>query len=370
MEVGIQSLSGHVISSVELITVETRYPRTVGRNAVLGSHGSGPTARAVVLRTSEGAAGWGLVGGSPPEPSHLVGRVLDTLFDPALGVIEPAALWADIALHDLAGVLSGQPVYHMLGGHGEPQVPVYDASIYFDDLDPEDRPRGLDAILAGVQDGWDAGYRAFKLKIGRGHRWMPASEGLERDVLITRAVRDVFPPAVLLVDGNNGYTVEGALQYLDRVGDVGLFWVEELFHEHRPGLERLRSWLAANSPYTLIADGEYQPVIEEVVRYACDGLIDVVLMDVVDFGLTRWRKLWPSLQGSGVYASPHAWGLPLKTLYAAHMAAGMANMSLVEAVRGETVGGDTSGYTLIGGLLTVPESPGFGIPVPRPSPAQ
>jgi L-alanine-DL-glutamate epimerase-like enolase superfamily enzyme len=356
------------IASVKIIDVKTRYPRTIGRNAVLGAHGSGPTVRAVILRTTEGATGWGVLCRNPPDPQHLVGWNVARLFDPALGVVEPSALWADVALHDLAGVLLGQPVYRLVGGRGVRRVPVYDASIYFDDLDPPHDPRGIEAILAEVQDGWNEGYRAFKLKIGRGCTWMAEAEGLERDVEVTHAVRAAFPPARLFVDGNNGFTVEGVLRYLDRVRDVGLVWVEEPFHEHRAGLVQVRAWIDANSPRTLIADGEYQPVIDEVVRYARDGLIDVLLMDVLDYGLTPWRRLATALEESGVRYSPHAWGLPLKTLYAAHLAAGLPGVMVVEAVRGETVGVDTSGYTVVEGALTVPDTPGFGLPPPALSP--
>lgn len=355
---------GQILVSVEIIEVVTRYPRTIGRNAFLGGHGAGPTAPAVILGTDGGAYGWGIVGTIPDNPSGLVGRCVDELFDPAIGVIDNTALWADVALHDLVGVLRGQPVYQMLGARGTRDIPVYDASIYFDDLDPELDPRGIDAILENVLDGWDDGYRAFKLKIGRGYRCMPEANGLDRDVEVTRIVHDAFPEARLLVDGNNGFTVEGFLRYLDRVCDVGLFWVEEPFHEHREGLQQLRRRLDATCSGTLIADGEYQPVVDDLVRYARDGLLDVLLMDVIDYGLTAWRRLSASLEGSRIQSSPHTWGLPLKTVYAAHLAAGLPGVIMVEAVRGKTVGVDTSRYAVVDGVLKVPDDPGFGIPVP------
>lgn len=352
------------IVSVKPVEITTRYPRTIGRNAVLASHGAGPTSGAMILHTASGAAGWGMVCGTPGNPEQLVGRRLDELFDPAVGVVEDAVLWADFALHDLAGVLAGQPVHTMLGGQGERTIPVYDATIYFDDLDPPDNPGGVDIILEHVQDGWNAGYRGFKLKIGGGFTWMPEAEGLERDVAVTRAVREAFPSARLLVDGNNGFTVDGVLRYLDRVADVGLFWLEEPFHEHRAGLERLRAWRDENDLQMLIADGEHQPNVDEVVAYAREGLIDVLLMDIVDFGLTPWRQLSPALVASGIHSSPHAWGLPLKTLYAAQTGAGLPGVIIVEGVRGETLGVDTSGYFMVDGAISVPDTPGFGLPLP------
>jgi L-alanine-DL-glutamate epimerase-like enolase superfamily enzyme len=352
------------IASVDTLDITTRYPRSIGRNAVLGVHGTGPTTRAVVLGTTEGAVGWGIAGEGLANTQSLVGRRLDEVFDPAIGVIDPAVMWADFALHDLWGVLTGQPVSEILGGRGSDEVSVYDASIYFDDLDPEGAPRGVDVVLANVQAGWDDGHRAFKLKIGRGFTWMHEEAGFERDVEVVHAVHEAFPAACLLVDGNNGFSVDATIRFLERVQDVSLFWFEEPFNEHRHGLERVREWLRDAGSSTLIADGEYRPDVAEVVGFAREGLVDVLLMDVVSFGLTPWRALARELDGSRVKLSPHAWGLPLKTSYAGQMAGGLSDVVTVEGVRGETVGVDTSGYRVEGGFLTVPTTPGFGIPVP------
>jgi L-alanine-DL-glutamate epimerase-like enolase superfamily enzyme len=67
---------------------------------------------------------------------------------------------------------------------------------------------------------------------------------------------------------------------------------------------------------------------------------------------------------AGVAASPHAWGDPLKTLYAAQIGAGLGNVLTVEVVPGTVMGVDTGGYRLDSGRLHVPTTPGFGIPLP------
>ncbi|GAB3918695.1 D-galactarolactone cycloisomerase [Microlunatus endophyticus] len=350
------------ISSVELNDVITRYPRSIGRNAVLGTHGTGPTAPAVTISTIDGATGWGLLGGRCDDPGSLIGKRVDEIFDLGVGVLDPATLWADFALHDLAGILTGQSVHTILGDHGGREISTYDGSIYFDDLDPLDAPRGIDVVLENVQDGWDDGHRAFKIKIGRGFTWMGEREGFQRDVEVVRAVHDAFPSARLLVDGNNGFSVEAAINFLESVADVGLFWFEEPFNEHRNGLERLRDWRRSTGGEVLIADGEYRPDVDEVVRFAEAGLVDVLLMDVVGFGLTPWRALAAKLGGSGIKISPHAWGLPIKTCYAGQMAVGLADVITVEGVRGQTDGVE-GGYAVVDGMLTVPDTPGFGLRV-------
>jgi L-alanine-DL-glutamate epimerase-like enolase superfamily enzyme len=193
---------------------------------------------------------------------------------------------------------------------------------------------------------------------------MDGAAGLARDIEVTRAVRAAYPDADLLADANDGFTVADALQYLQAVQDCELFWLEEPFLEDRADLTRLRAFLRDTAAPTLVADGEARPDVAALLPLAADGLIDVLLMDVVSYGLTAWRKIMPAVLDAGVAASPHAWGDPLKTLYAAQIGAGLGNVLTVEGVPGTVVGVDTSGYRLESGRLQVPMTAGFGIPLP------
>ncbi|WP_020577569.1 enolase C-terminal domain-like protein [Actinopolymorpha alba] len=358
------TLADHRIARIDSHVLRDHYPRTVGRNARLGSHGAGGSVPVAVVHTDTGATGWGIAAGDLQGTQGLVGRRVDDLLDPAVGTIEPQALPLDFALHDLAGQILGLPVHQLLGGRGETVVPCYDGAIYFDDLDPADAPRGLDAVLANCRADHDLGFRAFKLKIGRGHRWMDADAGLRRDIEVTRAVRAAYPEAEILVDANDGYTGESFLGYLDEVADCGLFWVEEPFQETRADLRRLRAELTRRGSGTLIADGEAAPDVPFLLHLSEEGLLDVLLMDVMSYGISRWRRVMPVLEEVGVRASPHAWGQPLKTLYAAQLAAGLGNVLVVEGVPGHTEGVDGSAYQLLDGMLHVPDAPGFGLPLP------
>jgi D-galactarolactone cycloisomerase len=352
-------IADHRIERIESGRLTYSYPRTIGRNARLGSHGSGGTMPIVVVRTDSGATGWGIASGPVDDLPKLVGRRLGELFDPAAGVLDAAAVPLDFALHDLAGQLLGVSVHALLGGLGEPSVTCYSGAIYLDDLDPDEAPRGLDAVLENCAADFAAGYRAFKLKIGRGSRWMAPEDGLRRDIEVTRAVRSAYPSVRVLVDANNGYTGRTFLSYFEAVADCDLFWVEEPFQETREDLALLRPVLGS----TLAADGEADPDVPFLLGLAREGLLDVLLMDVVSYGFSAWRRLMPTLREIGVRASPHAWGQPLKTLYAAQLAAGVGNVVTVEGVPGSTDELDASGYALVEGVLNVPDQPGFGIPL-------
>jgi len=355
-------LADHRISAVRTLTIRSRYPRTVGKNARLGSHGEGPTSPIRELVTDLGATGWGLSWTRPEATPDLVGRSVAELIDPALGVIAEEAMPFDFPLHDLAGAILGQPVYRMLGAAGPAAHLCYDGAIYMDDLDPEDAPRGVAAVLENCRRDHEMGYRAFKLKIGRGNRWMEPEAGRRRDIEVTRAVREAYPDAPLLVDANDGYTGAGFLRYLEAVADCRLFWIEEPFRESRDDLRRLREILKERSPETLIADGEASPDAPALLELAREGLLDVLLMDIAGLGFTRWRRLMPEVVASGARISPHTWGEPLKTHYAAQLAAGVGRTVCIEGIPATIDGVDRTAYRLTDGLLHVPEhAPGFGM---------
>ena len=350
------------IERIETGQVRTRYPRTVGRNARLGSHGTGFATPTAHVTLDDGTRGWGICeGGLPEDLAAFDGRPLAELFDPAVGVIAPEAIRLDLALHDVAARAVGLSVHQLLGDHGSRQVDVYSGAIYFDDLDPEDAPGGLAAVLANCAADWAAGYRALKLKVGRGHRWMELASGTARDIEVTRAVREAYPDARLLVDANNGWTPEQTVDFLTQVADCQLYWIEEPFHEDEHGLRLLRDHLRESGSSTLIADGEADPDEAQLFALAEAGLLDVLLMDVCSYGFTAWRRVMPVLAELGVAASPHAWGKPIKTLYAAQLAAGLGNVAVVEGVPGATEGADTSRYQLRDGVLHVPDGPGFDL---------
>ncbi|MCZ7648748.1 MAG: mandelate racemase [Planctomycetota bacterium] len=369
-------LNAHVIARIESRTLQRSYPRAIPRNAKGGYHGQHAKVQVRIVRTDQGAMGWGMSGGPDEAVQALVGRRVSELIDPARGAA-PEARVLDVPLHDLAGKILGLPVWKMLGGAGGPRVEVYAGGIYFDELEPPENPRGLEAILAACAQDAEAGHAHFKLKIGRGAKVMARAAGDRRDIEVTRLVRERHPKAKLLVDANDGYDSEGYCRYLDAVMDCGLFWVEEPFREEPAGLRRLRAKLAERSPATLIADGEARngptqdppgpfgkwprDQLNGLLALGREKLLDVLLMDVSAMGFTAWRTLMPELQAAGVLGSPHAWGEPLKTLYAAQLAGGLGNVNIVEGVPGATEGVDATAYALKDGVLTLPEQPGFGL---------
>ncbi len=363
-------LASHRIAALEFRTVKIPWPRQVGRNAMLGIHGHGPSPEVGILRTDQGALGWGHLQSDrrSAEALHdlLTGKTVAELIDPATGIRDRRLHPVDVPLHDLAAGILGVPVWKMLGGGDVPShQKVYSGMIYFDDLDPAESPAGIDKVLENCRWDHEYGYRQLKIKIGRGHKWMPAAEGLQRDIDVVHAIHDAFPDCELLVDGNNGFTVETFIRFLENIDGIPLFWIEEPFHETVAQWTELKDWLVAHGrEKTYRADGEAAPDVPVLEALEKDHTLNLRLTDICGLGFTQWRRLMPKLIAGGIAASPHTWGSALKTVYAAHLAAALGNTPTVEGVT--TAGGDVDfGENHIVEARFQPSSkPGFGLGLP------
>jgi L-alanine-DL-glutamate epimerase-like enolase superfamily enzyme len=358
-------LAEHRLKSCAASDVQLKWPRQVGKNSHLNVHGTGARPTVALVTTDQGVSGWGAVKGNARSVAEalekLKGKRISDIFDPAVGVTTGDADPLDFALHDLAGVILDQPVYKMLGGSGPKANPCYSGMIYFDDLEPPDQPAGIEQVLKNCQADVDLGYKQLKVKIGRGYKWMPKREGLKRDGEVTREIARRFPQIEILVDGNDGFTCDEMIEYLEGLGDVKLFWIEEPFRETQQDYARLRQWLKDNNRRTLLADGEANPDWKVLDQLFQNKLLDVQLVDIVGYGFTPWRKLIKGLIEQGVQSSPHAWGHLLKTHYTAHLAAGMGGIVTIEGVTCASDDVDFGSYQLKDGKLSVSEEPGFGM---------
>ena len=364
-----EELARHTIESIKFTSVKLSYPRLVGKNAVRGVHGTGPTMIVCTLTTDQGASGFGQIRGQRRAaedlfPQQLKGKKLTDVFDLNIGVSDAASPF-DIPLHDLAGVILRKPVYQILNGGTLPlqnNVPCYSGMIYMDDVDISDKIAGFDKILEECYYDYNKGYRQLKLKIGRGNRWMPAEEGLKRDVEITRLVQRYFPDIQILVDANDGYTPANFIRYLEQLEDIPLWWIEEPFRETVEDFTMLRKWLNDNRKRnTLLADGEARPDLPLALEMAKKQVLDIYLDDIMYYGFTPWRKLMPVMKEHGLTTSPHNWGDWMKTIYTAHIAWGLGNVCTVEGVTCFSNDIDFGLCRLDRGVILPSDAPGFGM---------
>lgn len=363
------------IAAIEAVTLTGTRPRAAGFNARLGAHGQSLRVPTVRIVTDEGVAGFGFSKADVDDLAPLLGRDPEALVGSDRRVA-PEARGAEFPLLDLVGRIRGVPVHRLFGATGSGAattsvdrtggppplaVPCYDTSLYIDDLHlPSDDEAA--ALVAGeARQGWERGHRAFKLKVGRGARWMEVEAGTRRDIAVIRAIRDeIGPDAKLMVDANNGYTLNLAKRVLAETADCDLLWIEEPFHEDRVLCEALREWIDGEGMATLLADGEgdASPRIEEMVR---DGVIDVLQYDLLAHGFSAWLETGARLDDWGRRSAPHHYGRFYGNFATAHLAPAIAGFTMVEWDEASVPEVDATAYEIADGFVTVPERPGFGL---------
>ncbi len=346
--------------------LEGRRPRVAGSNARLGEHGDRVRVPLLRLTTQDGASGFGVCRAGRERGSELLGRSVSDLFAGGGGVGEPwlAFEWP---LWDLAGRLADRPVYALAAAIAGMPVPdalrvrCYDTSLYMDDLHLDSDEEAAALLASEAADGYALGHRAFKIKVGRGARWMPPDAGMRRDIAVIRAVRAAAgPEATLLLDANNGWNLNLTKHALAETADCRIYWMEEPFHEDATLYRDLKEWLQTEGLPTLVADGEGE-ASPSLLRWAQEGLVDVVQYDIFGHGLTRWLALGKQLDAWGARSAPHHYGGHLGNHVSCHLAPALRGWTFVEWDEAATPGLDTSGYVLEDGRVSVPDAPGFGL---------
>ncbi len=378
----VKVLQETVVKEVAARVVWQSYPREVHKNAKRDGHGNGAVARFAVIKTDRGE-GIGLINkddltnvvyrgnfsAASRKKIPLAGRTVWELIDQETMLVSQAFAQYEMAIYDLIGVVLNKPFYELFGKPAMKKVVCYSGMIYLEDLEFPTKEEGIAKILADCQQDYDLGYRHFKVKLGRGAKWMSHDEGLQRDIDVTQAIHERFPDVTILVDPNDQYSVEDCIAYLEGVKNIDLFWMEEPFVENYENYAVLNEWIRNNMPSLLVADGEFDPQVEELDKLMKAGYVHVYCEDTNQvgystaegqFAFTKWIERMPKLKEMNVQASPHAWGSLTKTVYAAMLGLAFGNVPMIEGVT-STCSELDYGYRLEDGYFIPEGKPGFGI---------
>jgi L-alanine-DL-glutamate epimerase-like enolase superfamily enzyme len=223
------------------------------------------------------------------------------------GPLAQAIAGVDLALWDLAARRRGEPLWRLLGGRSD-RVEVYASGIN------PDRP---EAVVAARRS---AGYRAFKLKVGFDDA---------RDLRNVAALRDLLgAEAALMVDANQGWSLEQAERQARALEPYRLGWIEEPLRADRPAAE----WSAlAMSTATPLAAGENLAGFD-----AFDAAIAARRYAVVQPDVAKWGGIsgcWPVIErvrAAGLRYCPHYLGAGIGLAASAHLLAAVGGDGLLE----------------------------------------
>jgi len=344
--------------------VVSKRPKLVGKNSRLGVHGDRATDRMLRIQTNQGVEGIGNCRASKEAASVLLGKnPLDLFQRDERRMTGPLGV-GTMPLWDLAGKVLGEPAFELLGGKGPQQVPVYDGSIYFADLLPQYADNWQARFREEIDMGIKRGHRAFKIKIGRGNRWMDRQEGDDRDVAVVQLIRQHAGDDVVLgVDANNGYDLAGAKQFFERAGDTNIAFAEEMFPEMVEHCLQFKEFLRDAGYRTLVADGETQGDLDVFKPFIKAKAIEIYQADMNRFGLEGilTEAAWTAKQD--LLIAPHNWGSLIGYYMQLHIGRAITNFYRAE---NDPLDNDVliaDGYTIKDGIATVPDKPGFGLTI-------
>jgi len=268
------------------------------------------------------------------------------------GSLTHAISGIDIALWDLLGKATGQPVGRLLGGRYRERVQPY-ASLLMDE------PAKLRAHLLAVKA---QGFRAFKIG------WGPfGRRNKETDELIVRTARDtVGPDCRLMVDagGSDAYWPNGykwALNTAEMLSDYDVFWFEEALV---PDALEDYKLLREHSPVP-IAGGEVLTRRQSFAPWLEGRAFDIVQPDVTKCGgISEERRIAWMAQEHGVRFIPHGWNTAVGLAADLQLASAFAGTDLVEYLTGSPFIDEITegGWHLDSdGMLAIPDKPGLGL---------
>lgn len=226
----------------------------------------------------------------------------------------------DLALWDLAGKITGQPVWKLLGGLSN-RVRAYASSGTL--RDP--------GAMAEVAERYlDEGFTAMKIRFHRGD-W-------RADIRALEAVRArVGDRLTLMVDCNQGWRLpwdtydswklKDALQVARALEAVGVYWMEEPLHRaDRAGMAALRQATGVR-----IAGGEMTRELYEFRDLITDGCLDVLQPDAALVGgISGLRRVALMAAEHNLTFTPHTWTNGMGVAANAHLTAGLVEAPFLE----------------------------------------
>jgi len=294
------------------------------------------TAHLVEIETDEAITGWGecfgpgnialankfivekviqplIKGENPTNKEYIWHKVYNNLRDSGQkGMPIQALSGIDIALWDILSKKAKLPLYQLIGGKTNNQIPVYGYGMML-------QKKSINELIELFKDESkkikEKNFKAMKMKIGLG----PID-----DLKLVKAVRDVIGDDFkLMVDANHAYNLNDAMYVGKGLDEMDIFWFEEpVAPEDYDGYKELKNNLKTN-----IAGGE-----AEFTKYGWNQLIKNRCLDIVQpevcglGGITEYLKISALAQSNFIPIVNHVWGSALSIAVNLHLLTSMPDM--------------------------------------------
>ncbi|MCX8188822.1 MAG: mandelate racemase/muconate lactonizing enzyme family protein [Nitrososphaeria archaeon] len=197
------------------------------------------------------------------------------------GAIITASSAIDVALWDIVSRSFNTPLYNLLGGKFRDSIELYAS---FMGQPPVEK----------VKDFISDGFRGVKVKVGF---------NVKKDIEYVKMLREELGyDFKLMVDGNQGYTVEEAKFFTKKVEDFEILWFEEPVDVYNfKGLKSL-----SKSTIIPVALGENYYMLNEFLKVIEENIAMIVQPDINHAGgLTQVRKISSIAESYNIKLAPH-----------------------------------------------------------------
>ena len=220
----------------------------------------------------------------------------------------------DVACWDIAGKAAGLPLYALLGGAARTEIPLYWSR-------GNGWRKSPDEMLEEVQEGYEKGFRAFKVRMD----WRAYRQDADpaKDLAIFQRCREWLPDEVPLgFDANNGYSVSTAITQGRRFEEVGIAHFEEPLPQYDlPGLRQVVDALDC-----AVSTGE-----QETSSWRFRDLLDLANPDILQpdilnvGGLTEMIRVYEMAVVHNKVIMPHSPNIGANSLASLHAYATVTN---------------------------------------------
>ena len=265
----------------------------------------------------------------------------------------------DVALWDISGKAAGLPVYQLLGGAARTEIPLYWSRV-------NGRTKRPEEMLEEVQEGYDKGYRAFKVRMDwRDYR---QDANPKKDFEIFKTCREWLPDdCPLSFDANCGYSVPTAIEQGRRFEEIGIAHFEEPLPQYDfPGLKQVVDALDC-----AVSTGE-----QEISSWRFRDLImlgnpDILQPDVLNVGgLSEMMRVYELAVLHNKIVMPHSPSVGANSMASLHLYSTITNAVRPHEFSEEFTGPAEQVGRLFkepvlpqNGVLTLPDRPGLGLEI-------
>jgi len=287
------------------------------------------TVHLVEIETDEGITGWGecfgpgnialankfivekviqplIKGEDPTNKEYIWHKVYNLLRDSGQkGMPIQALSGVDIALWDILSKKANLPLYKLIGGKTNSQIPVYGYGMMLQKKSVNELTELFKEESKKIKE---KNFKAMKMKIGLGPK---------DDLKLVKTVREeVGDDFKLMVDANHAYNTIDAMYVGKGLDEMDIFWFEEpVAPEDYEGYKELKDNLKTN-----IAGGE-----AEFTKYGWNQLIKKRCIDIAQpevcglGGITEYLKVSALAQSNFIPIVNHVWGSALSVAVNLHL---------------------------------------------------